>query len=310
MQKRQIGKTRVEVSELALGTWGLAAESYGPIDESRFRRVVERALERDVTTFDLAPIWGDGRSETIVGDVVADARPEVVYVTRAGARWDADGDLETSLTLAALDRDCDRSLERLKTDHIDVWLLHNPEAEAIRAHQDEIRTLVERGRKDGRIRAFGASVASAEQARAAFDLDIDVLCLPYSILHSELVHELSGDLNERGVSVLARSVLGFGILSGRWGENRSFGDLDHRRHRWKPEAIRTRVRQVNRFRFLVHWRGDEPGGRFVAVCPRQLACLGRGAWATNHRTAARACWLRKGRAALSPRARPVPDSPK
>ncbi len=253
MQKRRIGKTRVEISELALGTWGLAAEAYGPVDDSRFRRVVERAVERDVEAFDLAPLWGDGRSETIVADVVGDARPEVNYITRAGARWSEDGELETSFESDALERDLDGSLDRLATDRIDVWLLHNPSAEEMREHSEPIQKLVHRVKKDKRVRAFGVSVATDEQARAALDLEgVDVLCMPYNMLNRFLLHELAADLDERGVTVIARSILSYGILSGRWGESRTFSDLDHRKHRWKKEAIRTRVRQVNRLRFLVH----------------------------------------------------------
>src|SRR5688572_22267915 len=118
MNSRTLGRSDVRVSEIALGTWGLAAGAYGTVSTPQFERTVTRAIELGLTTFDCAPTWGeDGASERIVARAVGDRRKGVVYVTRGGAalegakvvrRFDAD----------ALVQDCEASLKRLATDAV------------------------------------------------------------------------------------------------------------------------------------------------------------------------------------------------
>ncbi|MEM9194114.1 MAG: aldo/keto reductase [Myxococcota bacterium] len=234
---------------MILGTWGLASDAYGPVDDYRFEQVLERALERGVRAFDMAPVWHG--SEPAVQKAVGKLRDDVVYITRAGARLD-DGDLRQSYDLDALRKDCEASLKALDTDRIDVWLLHSPPEDLWAEREEEIRELVEKLKEEGKIRAWGAAVGSEDMARAAVDCGAEVLCLPYNIVQKELLHDLSDAISDNKVGVLARSILGYGLLSGRWGEYRRFPDYDHRHHRWDPDALRARVRQVNRLRFLVH----------------------------------------------------------
>jgi aryl-alcohol dehydrogenase-like predicted oxidoreductase len=254
VQKRPLGKTGLHVSELALGTWGLATEAYGTPDEKRFARIVKKALDRDVETFDMAPLWGDGMSEKVIGQTVGpERRDDSIYVTRAGVRW-VDGEAQSSFEPATLRRDCEQSLRRLKTDRIDVWLLHNPPDDVL-DHEDTRKPLVELVEKlkaEKKIRAWGASVTTAQQGRQAIEAGAEVLCLPYSLLGGDELHDLSGEIEDAKCGVIARSILGYGLLSGRWGESRTFPETDHRRHRWNADALKLRVRQVNRLRFLVH----------------------------------------------------------
>lgn len=255
MERRAIGNSRVETTQVTLGTWGLAAESYGPVEESRFRRVVEKALELGVESFDLAPSWGNGRSERVVAETVGDARAETTLITRAGVRWN-DGHIERDFGPSALERDCDASLERLTTDRIDLWLLHNPSLEDLEEHRDAITALVDSLRDDGRIRAFGVTTVTEQQAKAALQLPVDALSMPYNLLTRAPLTELRDALIAKNVTVLARSTLHYGMLGGRWGESRRFLDHDHRAKRWNTEALKARVRQTERLRFLV--RGDVP----------------------------------------------------
>lgn len=263
MERRPVGDTRVETTQVTLGTWGLAAESYGPVEEDRFSRVVQQALEAGVETFDMAPAWGAGRSERIVAKAVADARPECTYITRAGATV-RDGSWEADFSASALERQCDASLERLNTDRIDVWLLHNPSAATIHSESERLRELAAALKSDGRIRSFGASVVTTEQALAALDMGVDVLCCPYNAVRRTPVDDVSEKLKSKNVSLLARSILNYGLLSGRWGEARKFAEGDHRAERWNASALRVRVKQAESLRFLV--RGDV--GSLVAAAVR------------------------------------------
>ena len=99
MQTRTLGRTDLRVSEITLGTWGLASGSYGPVRPARVEETIREALEAGVTTFDCAPVWGD--SEAQVGAVLRDAKADAVVITRGGARL-VKGKLLQSFTAEAL----------------------------------------------------------------------------------------------------------------------------------------------------------------------------------------------------------------
>lgn len=249
MHSRTLGRTEVRLSEISLGTWGLASDAYGPPDEKRFESVVKRALDEGVTTFDCAPLWGDGSSERVVGRVTSDRRDEVQYVTRCGAVL-SDGVLEHRFDPESITSDCEASLERLGTDRIDVLLLHNPPEEVLR--QEEWRQALESLVEKGKIRAWGISVGDAEQARLAIGAGAQCICLVYNLLLGDDLHDLAGEISVAGCGVLVRSPLAYGLLSGRWSPERRFPPGDHRRDRWSPQALRARVQQVGSLRYLVH----------------------------------------------------------
>jgi aryl-alcohol dehydrogenase-like predicted oxidoreductase len=250
VQRRSLGKTDLTVSELALGTWGLASNAYGPPEDKRLGRVVEKALDKDISVIDMAPVWG--ASEATVAKATGNRRDDAIYVTRAGARYEGE-EIVTSFDDDSLRADLAVSLDRLQTDRVDVWLLHDPPEEELGDDaRKRIADLMTALREEKKIRAWGASVTGVAQAKLAIEAGAQVLSLPYNVLHRSLLDELAPEIKERGIGVMARSILGYGVLSGRWGESRSFPENDHRRDRWSTEGLRTRVRQVNRLRFLVH----------------------------------------------------------
>ncbi len=249
MKRRKLGDTEIELSEISLGTWGLASDAYGRSDPKRFRDVVDKALELEVSTIDLAPLWGDGAAEEVVGEAVKEKRDDVQLVTRAGARWNGAAlDLDTSPE--ALKKDFERSLTRLGTETIDLWLLHEPKDELWL--RDDWREVVEALKKEGKIRAWGATASTADSARMAVSGGAEAICLTYNLIASDDLHDLSGEIAKARCGVLARSPLMHGLLAGRWAEYRSFPRTDHRRDRWSSQALRARIRQVDKLRFLVH----------------------------------------------------------
>jgi aryl-alcohol dehydrogenase-like predicted oxidoreductase len=251
MLRRRLGSSQLELSEVALGTWGLASGAYGPVTEAQFERTLDAALDAGVTTLDMAPLWGDGRSEAVVGRRCKDRRDELEYVTRAGATRE-DGALVQSYEDKALEGQLDESLKRLKTDRVDLWLMHNlPEGAWA---EGDVPALTERLTKAGKIRAWGASVATAAEARMALDAGARALCLPYNLLASDTLEDVADEVRAAGAGVLASSPLAYGLLSGRWSVARYFPVGDHRRDRWSRPAFEARVRHVETLRFLV--RGE------------------------------------------------------
>lgn len=250
MDKRNVGGTDVRVSEIALGTWGLATGAYGMVAPQVFERTIARALEAGVTTFDCAPAWGaDGASERVIGKAIAGRREDVTLITRGGADLH-EGKMRKRFDPDSLVRDCEASLERFGIEAIDLWLLHNPDELTLR--REDWREAVQKLVAQGKVRAWGASVSDAATARLAIGAGAQVISIVYNLLVGDDLHDLAGDVSTSGCGVLALSPLSYGLLAGRWGESHRFGPGDHRSRRWTPGALRQRVRQAEMLRFLVH----------------------------------------------------------
>lgn len=250
MQTRLLGQTDVRVTEIALGTWGLAQESYGRVDAARFEATVQSALDSNVRTFDLAPTWGkDGASERIVGRVTKSLRDECTFITRAGVERDVMG-VRIRFDEASIVRDCEASLMRLGTDRLDVLLLHHPDAETLR--RLDLGRVGEQLRLDGKIRAWGVTGSSPLELRAAIDAGAQVVCLPYNLLKSELLDDLLSRIVIARTGVLARSPLAYGLLAGAFGPEQHFAESDHRSRRWDEATLARRLAAVAELGFLVH----------------------------------------------------------
>lgn len=247
MQQRDLGETGVRVGVLGLGTWGLTSGAYGSVLPETQKKTVEAALDAGVTSFDMAPLWGDGQSETTVGEAIAGRRDEVQLVTRCGARW-KDGKVERSFSPEALRADCEGSLKRLGCETIDVLLLHNPTAEVF--GEDEVVETMQKLVEEGKARTWGLSTFDVDVGRVALMSETKVIALPYNLLHTELVDDLYDDLLETRCPVLGTSPLCYGLLSGNWSPLRTFGEGDHRRERWSSLSLKRRVHAVQTLRFM------------------------------------------------------------
>ncbi len=247
MRTRALGKTGLRVTELALGTWGLSGDGYGPVDEREQERVLARGLEMGVSLIDTADAYGDGRMERAIGRAIG-GLGEIVVVTKGGI------DRSTAPPHKRFDRahlraSVERSLRRLGRDAIDVYLLHNPLVETL-SSDEAVDTLLEL-KREGRIAHWGVSAGDIEVGKAALRKGAEVIEVAYNLLHSPDLHRLAGEVMVAGAGVLARSTLAYGLLGSDWPRDRDFAPGDHRAERWtKPELAR-RVDQVGAFRFLV-----------------------------------------------------------
>jgi aryl-alcohol dehydrogenase-like predicted oxidoreductase len=247
VRKRALGKTGLEVSELALGTWGLSGDAYGPVADSEVDRVIDRALAVGIDLFDTADVYGRGEMERRLGKRLQGAGATCV-VTKLGT------DLEGAHPRKRFDPEhlftaFERSQERLAREVVDVVLLHNPTVTAMRSK--EAAGLLQDLKRKGRIRAWGVSAGSADVARSAVRDEADVVELAYNVFIAGDLHEVAGDLAESGAGVLARSVLAHGLLAGQWSAEREFYPGDHRAERWTPDELKTRIRQLDALRPLI-----------------------------------------------------------
>jgi aryl-alcohol dehydrogenase-like predicted oxidoreductase len=244
---------------MALGTWGLSGDGYGPVDDAEQERVIERALEMGFSLVDTADAYGGGRMEQLVGRAIAD-RTDVVIVTKGGT------DRTTSPARKRFDgpflrESLERSLRRLGRDSVDVYLLHNPSSDALRSGQavDAMQSL----KAEGKIAHWGVSVGDVEVGRMALRCEAEVIELAYSLVNGSDLHRLAGDVIVSGAGVLARSTLAYGLLAGGWSNDRAFAPGDHRADRWTRPELERRIQQAASMRFLVH--GDVRTMRAAAV---------------------------------------------
>lgn len=257
MRKRQLGRTGLEVSELALGTWGLSGDAYGPVREEELDRTIDRAVSLGITLFDTADVYGNGAVERTLGKRLPVSRTHVV--TKIGTNL--DGYPQKQFDGQYLYMAFERSQERLKRDCVDVVLLHNPSMTSMRA--DEPFELFTRLKSQARIRAWGVSACTRAVAEKAIERGCDVLEMPYNCFFFRDVRKLATRMRRDGVGLLARSVLSYGLLSGAWTAEREFYFPDHRAERWNPEELKRRVEQTAALRAVVG--GPAPTMRSVAL---------------------------------------------
>lgn len=250
MQTRTLGNlSDVRLSEISLGTWGLASGAYGEkVEPSRYEAVVKRAWEAGVTTFDVAPLWGDGESEWRTAAALGDHLKSAVFVTRTGQAKEGDR-MSGRFDSQQIIEDVEASLRRLGRDSVDVLLLHNAPLKVLRSdlYQKGVRHLVE----TGKVRAWGASVVTAEEGRAALDAGAQALGITHHALDPHVLHDLAAALKQAGAGVIVRSPLCYGLLAGRWSAETKFEKDDHRSRRWDASSFAERLRQVEELRFLV-----------------------------------------------------------
>jgi aryl-alcohol dehydrogenase-like predicted oxidoreductase len=232
---------------MALGTWGLSGDAYGPVEPHEQERVLRRALEMGFKLIDTADAYGAGRMERLIGQVIA-GYDDVVVVTKGGT------DRATTPARKHFDREylrgaVDRSRLRLQKDRLDVYLLHNPTENVLLggAATDALLEL----KQEGKIAHWGVSVGYGEIGRAALQAGAEVIELAYNIFHSAQLHRLAGEVIVSGAGVLARSTLAHGLLTGTWTKERVFSSGDHRAARWTQSELERRIDQLLYFRFLV-----------------------------------------------------------
>jgi len=243
MNHRSLGRTGIEVTELGLGTWGLSGDGYGPVKEADQDRVIERALALGIDLFETAPSYARGAMERRLGRLLP--RRGVCVVTKLGTDWSASPPRKR-FDPEFLRQSFEQSRQRLARDVVDVVLLHGPSVRAVQ-RGPAVDAMCEL-RENGSVRAWGITVGSEEAGRLAIERGAEVVSVPYNAFHRSDLRRLEPLIEERGVGVLAHSVLCYGLLCGQWSPNQRFAEGDHRAERWTPDELRLRIRQLDALR--------------------------------------------------------------
>ncbi|ABL83249.1 MULTISPECIES: aldo/keto reductase [unclassified Nocardioides] len=222
MEQRTLGRTGRPVSVVGLGTWQLGAD-WGDVSEDDALAVLGASVDAGVTFFDTADVYGDGRSEQVIGRFLRE-HPEVVVATKMGRRVEQ---LPEHYTLESFRAWTDRSRRNLGVDTLDLVQLHCPPSAVIDADAtyDALDTLV----ADGAIAAYGVSVETVDQALSAIArphvASIQIILNAFRLKPLDRVLPAAA---EAGVAIIARVPLASGLLSGRYDEHTTFAPDDHR----------------------------------------------------------------------------------
>ncbi|WP_241648592.1 aldo/keto reductase [Rosenbergiella collisarenosi] len=238
MQKRYLGKSRLEVSALGLGCMGLS-HGYGPAtDTQQAVSLIRSAVERGVTFFDTAEVYGPYLNEEVVGEALKPYRDQVVIATKFGFTFGADNKQQNLNSRPEHIRSAvEGSLRRLNTDVIDLLYQHRVDPNVpIEDVAGTVKELID----EGKVKHFGLSEAGAQTIRRAHAIQpVTALQSEYSLWWREPEKEILPLLEELGIGFVPFSPLGKGFLTGTITSSTLFGDDDFRRTvpRFSQQAI-------------------------------------------------------------------------
>ncbi|WP_327232770.1 aldo/keto reductase [Streptomyces sp. NBC_01317] len=233
MEQRVLGRTGRDVSVVGLGTWQLGAD-WGDVTESDAFAVLDAAVESGVTFFDTADVYGDGRSEQLIGRYLKDRPDAGIFVaTKMGRRAEQ---LPENYTLDNFRAWNDRSRANLGTDTLDLVQLHCPPPAVIEsdAVYDALDTLVD----ERRIAAYAVSVETCAEALAAIARPgVASVQIILNAFRLKPLEEVLPAAREAGVGIVARVPLASGLLSGKYTKDTVFAADDHRTYNRHGEAF-------------------------------------------------------------------------
>jgi aryl-alcohol dehydrogenase-like predicted oxidoreductase len=237
MQKRKLGKNNLEVSAIGLGCMGMSF-SYGPPkDKQEMIALIRAAVERGITFFDTAEVYGAYTNEELVGEALAPFRDRVVIATKFGFKIDPNSGKQAGLDSrpAHIKEVADASLKRLRTDVIDLFYQHRVDPNVpIEDVAGAVKDLIQQGK----VKHFGLSEAGVQTIRRAHKVQpVTALQSEYSLWFRDPEAEVMPTLEELGIGFVPFSPLGKGFLTGKISEDTQFDKSDFRNivPRFTPE---------------------------------------------------------------------------
>jgi aryl-alcohol dehydrogenase-like predicted oxidoreductase len=255
MQKRTLGNS-LEVSAVGLGCMGMS-QSYLPLpDRQEMIGLTRAAVERGVTFFDTAQVYGPFTNEELVGEALEPVRDQVVVATKFG--FDLEGDRGLDSRPDTIKRSVDGSLQRLRTDTIDLLYQHRVDPDVpIEDVAGTVKELIEAGK----VRLFGLSEAGAQTIRRAHAVQpVAALQSEYSLWWREPEEEILPTLEELGIGFVPFSPLGKGFLTGKIDDATAFDSSDFRSTipRFDPEARKANRAFVELLEHVAERKGATP----------------------------------------------------
>jgi len=246
MQKRKLGSQGLKVPAIGLGCMGMTIQ-YGVLDDAKSINTIKYALDVGLNLLNTADMYGDGRNESLIASAIKDRRPEVILNTKFGNVVNPDGSRGINGRPKYVKEACDNSLQRLKTDYIDIYSQHRVDPDVpIEDTVGAMARLIE----EGKVRYVGLSEAAPETIRRAHQ-ETAITCVEteYSLWTREVEEQILPTCKELGISLMPYAPLGRGFLTGtikstsdliegdRRRDHPRFGEANIKKNKIKVEII-------------------------------------------------------------------------
>ncbi len=232
------GKAGFKVSNVGFGAWAIGGTAWGDgRKDGDAVAALKASMDAGINFYDTCDSYGDGHSEELIGEFFKTNRKEVIIVTKGGTNFrvpERSKNFKRDYLMMSLDE----SLQRLKTDYVDVYLLHVPDSR----WQDEADVLstMEEIKKSGKARTCGLAMWGAADTLHALEKDtkgvIEAIECPFNILNKSNI-EVVKIARERNIAVFTSQPLASGILTGKYGADTNFADGDNRKGFWSKERF-------------------------------------------------------------------------
>ncbi len=234
MNSRELGRTGFHVSEVSFGAWAIGG-AWGQVDDAESLAALHAALDQGVNFIDTADVYGDGRSERLIGQVLRERAGERIYVaTKAGRRLSphvADGYNRDNLTAFV-----ERSLRCLGVEAVDLLQLHCPPIEVY--YRPEVFGVLDDLVAAGKVRHYGVSVEKVEEALKAIEYpNVQTVQIIFNMFRHRPTELLFPQAQARQVGILARVPLASGLLTGKMRQDTRFEESDHRNYNRHGESF-------------------------------------------------------------------------
>jgi aryl-alcohol dehydrogenase-like predicted oxidoreductase len=276
MEYRAMGDTGLHVSAVGFGVWTVSTTMWGITDDTYGIKLLRHALDRGITFFDTADVYGDGKGETILAQAFEGRRDDISIATKFGYDFYNHPGLQPGQrerphdwSPAFVRRACEESLRRLNTDRIDMYQLHNPRMDALT--RDDLFAELETLKAEGKIRAYGAALGPALKPDRQIEEGLYSVAQRGAAVHIifNLLEQMLGEAicpvaHSHNVPVLVRVPHASGLLEGGYSENTTFDANDHRSHRLTTDLMRKQwlldgIKKVEKLQFAAQEAGRTLG---------------------------------------------------
>ncbi len=277
MRYRTLGKSGIKVSEIGFGAWTVGLDWWGKIEDDQAIKMLKRAYDLGINFYETADMYGKGRSEKLLARAFKDMRNEVVYSTKWGydiydATQVGHRELPQKHNPEFLQFALKQSLERLETDFVDVYSLHNPKMDAIKNDRlfEELDGLVSKGVIKSHGAALGPAIGWKDEGLLAINSrNITSLQTVYNILEQDPGRDFIRAAAQKNVGIMVRVPDASGLLTGKVKADTNFDRNDHRSFR-KREFILEAVQKIENMKPIANdkgWNITELAIKFILSQP-------------------------------------------
>lgn len=234
MQKRTLGKTGIEISEISLGTWQVGGKWGQPFDQQLADTILKTAIDQGINFIDTADVYGEGESEKTVGRLIRSRKEKIYVATKCGRKLSPH--TNQAYQSGALRKFVEDSLQNMGLETIDLIQLHCPPTETY--ERPEIFELFTNLQQEGKIQHLGVSVERVEEALRAIQYDnVETVQIIFNMFRQRPAEDFFAEAKKKNIGIIARVPLASGLLSGKFSASTEFGKDDHRTFNRNGEAF-------------------------------------------------------------------------